>query len=914
MSARSYTTTVYLKKIESSYMLEKKYSKYLLNPTSKLGESKMRLKQASFSFLSKVESSVNKKKIATIAFILLLALSSAGPFAFAKTYTAMPNRTTSTAVGASPNLIGLGQTVLMNILTFSAPNGPTYYGQNYVNVYPSSWINISCTITLPDGTTSTFMPTDVTLQSVGVNIPGAAELSGTLEFSYTPTAIGNYTITASFPGQTFTTDNQYANMNLSVYYEPSTSKVTTFTVQSTAVNAGLLNGYPFSPLPNAYWTNPVFTNNREWSAISGAWVQQYGDILGTGYNLYSTAPTTPHILWTSTPDNGTIAGSGLVGGQFGSLAYAAATGGAGTIILDGNIYQNDVSGTTFECISLTTGQVLWHATGQIQGAWRINPPYQTSSQANEGGIAEYLWGSSTGAGLGGSMTGTGSNTWVQYSPADGHVIRTFTNVPTDLMKIKYQDGSPIFWITEGNQNTWNTTIPLQLAYGNLICWNYSKTIKTVGYTQVNDNNWMDAIQWNVSFMLPTSQQVVSPGADDFQAVNPFPYDAAGVVAVYSRNAMQIAEGFSEATGQLLWVNNNTVEGMTARDAGVPTSSSGPMINIDGQGNYAAYNVANGQQIWSVSPVGLPWGLIPGYQDLVYNNGVLYAGAEDGYVYALNVTTGKTIWQSDYIGTSWETPVNNQEFDGGAVGANGILYFSTYTQYSNEPRPRFHEMIAINQTTGKFLWTLPIEMNPTAIAYGDLVAVAPENGIQYCLGAGPTATTVTGPTVSTTTGASTLIQGTVMDMSPGQTNTPAVSDASMSTWMDYLHGQDATLIDNPPTNITGVPVTLSIIDPNGNWFIIGNTTTNAQGHFAYSWTPTIQGVYTVTAAFTGSGAYYSSTAQTALSVVNAQAAAPTGAPQSVQLSSTDIMMYMTVGVIAIIIAIAIVGVLILRKRP
>ena len=169
----------------------------------------------------------------------------------------------------------------------------------------------------------------------------------------------------------------------------------------------------------------------------------------------------------------------------------------------------------------------------------------------EGGIVKVLWGSSSGGGLGGSLTGSGSNTWVQYSPADGHVLRTFTNVPTDLEKIKFQDGSPNFWITQANQNTWNTTIPLQLAYGNLILWNYSKTIRTVGYQQVNDNNWMNAIQWNVSFILPTSQQTVSPGANNFQAVNPFPYDDAGITAVYSRNANQIALGFKQTTGALL---------------------------------------------------------------------------------------------------------------------------------------------------------------------------------------------------------------------------------------------------------------------------------------------------------------------------------------------------------------------------
>ncbi len=116
------------------------------------------------------------------------------------------------------------------------------------------------------------------------------------------------------------------------------------------------------------------------------------------------------------------------------------------------------------------------------------------------------------------------------------------------------------------------------------------------------------------------------------------------------------------------------------------------------------------------------------------------------------------------------------------------------------------------------------------------------------------------------------------MSLGETNTPAVSDASMATWMNYLFGQDAQLINTPPTNITGVPVVLNVIDPNGNWYEIGNVTTNAQGHYSFDWTPTISGLYTITAAFTGSGAYYRSSSQTALSVADpAPTATPTASP-------------------------------------
>jgi hypothetical protein len=51
------------------------------------------------------------------------------PFVFGKTYTAMPDRPTGTQIGISPTLIGLTQSVLINVIVYPGPSGPTYEGQ-----------------------------------------------------------------------------------------------------------------------------------------------------------------------------------------------------------------------------------------------------------------------------------------------------------------------------------------------------------------------------------------------------------------------------------------------------------------------------------------------------------------------------------------------------------------------------------------------------------------------------------------------------------------------------------------------------------------------------------------------------------------------------------------------------------------
>ena len=80
------------------------------------------------------------------------------------------------------------------------------------------------------------------------------------------------------------------------------------------------------------------------------------------------------------------------------------------------------------------------------------------------------------------------------------------------------------------------------------------------------------------------------------------------------------------------------------------------------------------------------------------------------------------------------------------------------------------------------------------------------------------------------------------MSPGKPNTPAIADQDMSVWMDYLYGQNATLLNDPPSP-HGVPVRLYAIDSNGNVAEVGTTTSDSSGKYSIAWTPTRADKYT-----------------------------------------------------------------------
>jgi hypothetical protein len=163
----------------------------------------------------------------------------------------------------------------------------------------------------------------------------------------------------------------------------------------------------------------------------------------------------------------------------------------------------------------------------------------------------------------------------------------------------------------------------------------------------------------------------------------------------------------------------------------------------------------------------------------------------------------------------------------------------------------------------------------------------------------------------------VIRGTVTDTSPSTqqysltsrfpNGVPAVSDASMSAWMLYVYKQFER-----PNNATGVPVTLEVIDSNGNLRTIGTTTSDAKGFFSFQWTPDISGKYTLIATFSGSKAYYGSSTETSFAVE--QPSAPTPAPTTAVLSTTE--QYFLPSVAAIIVVIILVGaaiILLQRKK-
>ena len=175
-----------------------------------------------------------------------------------------------------------------------------------------------------------------------------------------------------------------------------------------------------------------------------------------------------------------------------------------------------------------------------------------------------------------------------------------------------------------------------------------------------------------------------------------------------------------------------------------------------------------------------------------------------------------------------------------VGGNIYAYGGYSIGYQIDPIPRTAMLVCVNATTGEITYNLNGGVYPEAAANGYVIGSAMYDGNIYCIGKGKTSTSVTIQNNVVSNDATALIKGNVLDQSPAQAGTPAVADSEMSQWMDYLHMQNATLLSNPPKP-TGVSVTLTAIDPNGNTIDVGTTTTDYQGNYGFSFVPTNEAI-------------------------------------------------------------------------
>jgi hypothetical protein len=881
---------------------------------------------------------LKSKSMAIMIAILLIISMSASIMLIPNTNAHSPPWTiiSYAYIAVAPNPVGVGQTIEV-AMWIDAPMIGAALGN------PVRRSGYELTITAPDGINTTD------------NWAWCNDPTGIQSYLYTPTEVGTYIFTFNYAGQNYTwTAAQGGTVAYDGDFFTAASRTTNLTVQQTPISQPI-DSYP---LPTEYWTYPIEGQNNYWFTIASNWLAQpyilnAGDAYDGGQQPYGSAPTSAHIMWT-TPDGygGVLGGNdtNVPGEQYYTgLSYNPRFNNP--IIMQGVLYYqqaygNSGTGGNYVAINLMTGAQLWSINVTATGTSLLPSfgyEYSYDGPNQHGVLPNGLLIATT------TVTGLGT-VWRAYDPQTG-VLTTMnvTNVPGGSA-VAGPAGEYLKYILT---NYGNATNPKYY----LAQWNSSDVFGDITGAALSPTGWYSGTEnaslascydWNVSVNLggsPASwaigtcergtQPCISLGNMILFIQGTFGGHVSDSGATITSDPANItAISLNPATlGKTLWTQSypqaplNETRFLSAWDP-----NTGVFVFSDKE-DFAnlGYSLATGQLLWGPSyPPTTPsvdWNFPIWYTPCcIYGN--LYADGFSGLLYCWNDSTGALEWtfgnggagNSTFAGLY--TPYGYYPMFIECIG-NGIIYMAGNDHSPNSPMYKNSPLIAVNATDGTELWSIfgwGNEMSGAegAIADGYLTVYNPYDSQIYSYGQGPSQLTVTAPQASIALGSSLVISGMVTDISAGTkqqeqaadfpNGVPCVSDASQGAWMEYVYMQKPK-----PTNATGVPVTLTVTDSNGNTRPIGTTTSDSSGAFSFQWAPDITGKYTVTATFAGSNAYYGSSAETAFAVDSAAATpAPTQAPQQ---STVD--QYFVPAVAGIIVAIAIgfaITILVLRKRP
>jgi len=875
----------------------------------------------------------NKTKTATIALILILTISAI--------LVALPAVTahdpgwkipTYAYVSVSNSVIGVGQQ--LTIVFWSSFVPPTAAG-----MFGDRWI-FTINVTKPDGTTETLGP--ITSDPIGGGyVPYAPDQLGT----YTVVAhqmehliTGEPKAPMELAAREWRTAGVYEAAYIFVNDTAlaSTSEPVTFTAQQEPIQE-----WQEAPLTTQYWTRPINSMNRNWYVLAGNWLAGVAQNVGpTTKFAYGLGPQSSHIMWVTPMWDG-----GITDARLGNLPYKTQDyeGLALTppIILNGRIYYNVQSNPRmgWYCLDLYTGETQYfHNTtgdlvgynseshGSIRGESLAFGQILNFDTPNQHGAIPYLW----------SKNGP-NNTWEMFDAFTGNYICSIANVT----QIETRGSARV---TTGATGTNVYSKDGSILYYNIV--NFGTTTSPKCYLQVW--NTTQAINWiGTSAMFLAGDYSLYPRNDywkwrpgrgiTYDGNNGFTLNASipdvkGTVLAVREGQYVIGgiAGYHNSTytekghlwalslklgqeGTLLW-NTTFTPPPTGNDLakfnqpgvysnyGIRPTMSGPFVDPeDGvflfkdqiQRLTWCYSLVTGQLLWTSESE--PQMNFYRSNENIYQ-GMLFTSGIGGELIAYNITTGEVLWTYTAEQVGFESPYGDYPI-GIAVIADGKLYCTSAEHTTTQPPWRGSYLRCINASNGAELWKINMfgmgsnEGNGAVAADGYIIGLNQYDNQIYSFGKGPSETTVSAPTTTIPRGEAVLITGTVMDIAPGTqqleqskrfpNGVPAVSDASQENWMEYVYMQQGC-----PADAEGVEVVITTLDPNGNTYEIGRTTTSLSGTFGCAVNPPVPGLYKIIATFQGSNSYYRSYTETYINVGEAPKAATPIEPEPTQPAPTE----------------------------
>jgi len=824
---------------------------------------------------------MEKKALKCSVIALLLILTSAFLVIPASAQQRITEIPTWLYITVSPNPVGVGQTVYVN--TFFSKPLPTSGMANTGDMYE----NVTVRVTKPDGSVETYGPY-------------VSDALGGVWFSFAPDQVGEWKLQAFYPGEVLDLKNSknpnaaplifggWTPLPVGAHVKPAQSEVITLVVQKEPVGYN----YKTPPLPSEYWFRPIYSTNWEWAKNfgCGCWFglsvpsfASTGGYDGMGnFNPYDKAPNTAHIVWTKPTHFGGQPGQPVPGDQMSQyMSTTIATSYFEPIILNGILYYTVYGGPTAQvtgwtAIDLRTGETVWEKPAGQTGneVLRMGTLVRYHS-IQEFGCWALLWSVDQPTSFFGQPT-----TYRIYDPFTGAYlaeIKNIRNLQNFILDWENEEamGDLVGWyIDRGNLTKWSATN----------CFMSNNWARET-YRPSGSYDWSAGVVW--SKPIPSTYNGV-PISLSIAAATPevilLRYAPGPGMFVSTSFGWQITCGVDAATGALLWGPiNQTIPYL--QDISLLAARDGVYVlgNKDTHEVYG-YSLKNGQQLWG--PVKLPgnaWSVISWDAEIAYGKVIVWDYG--GYVNALDKDTGKLLWSFNTGSSAYDTPYGTYvlwQFGTQSI-ADGKIFLSEGSMYNPPLHPAWR--LAIDVETGQLVWKILSYSGrcPGAVADGFLVEWNSFDNQIYCFGKGPSRTIVEAKPAVTQVGEAVLIEGKVLDNSPGakqhgiierfQDGLPAVADEDMSPWMEYVYMQQIK-----PDVVGGVNVELYAIDETGQATYIDTVCTDPLngGIFRLLWTPPKQGTYIISAVFRGTESYYSSNAQTTIGVTAAPPAAPTPA--------------------------------------
>ncbi len=885
------------------------------------------------------------RAVFSVALVLLLSLSAVAVLIpMANAHSPPWNIPTYAYVSAAPDTVGVGQYTLIVMWLDKYP--PTSGGPG-----GDRWRGFTLDITKPDGTKMTLS---------GDQIHPTSQVGSTW-VEFTPDQVGKYSIVFSWPGQTLTNGTGVPdNAGLAYvgdFYEGSTSAPAVLTVTQTQVQS-----WQEASLPAGFWGRPLNDANRGWSQLASNWLG--GSWLVNNVQNEGSAPNSPHVVWARPISYGGIADNQWPGNTFGTVDYEFPWIWSAPIVMNGQIFLNAAVYPKYGyyALDLHTGEVVWSKNGTDNGlnnpvTWAMtagggaNTPRLTATfpqlsfgqlyhyyGVNGNGICAYLW----------MTVGT---TWYMLDATTGNWILSLKNVPGGTA-VTDQDGSLLRY-------------SYSASTGNLLCWNSSQSIPPGGPTGTGQQQWkpmvgqtIDAVNdtlwtkvgpneggsgtgWTASDILPrsgyTMNVTIPKGLSGISRVlqddNRVPKMIFGSsfstttesFNVWALNIDEHATAYSPFPDKTFTQNNNLGFGTTMlydRDYQNPlggnlTLSLGSVSYADGVFTVKSketmqmwgYSLTTGDQIWGPTPSQPAWDMYGMTSNVAY--GKIYSCGYAGILYCYDIKTGNLLWTYNATGIGYESPYGNYPLSIAAI-ANGKVFLTSGEHSPTKPMWRGSYLRAVDAISGNEIWKLLDFNMALAIADGYIVGGNMYDTQLYCIGKGQTAVTVTAPENVQEAGSPILIKGTVTDQSPGQAGTPAIADAYMQRWMEYLYEQQ-----DIPGDAQGVQVSLTAISESGSTTNIGTVTSDMSGLFKVLWTPSATGAYTIVASFAGTESYFPSYGETAVGVGQASTTNPAASATPTTAGTVNVVpletFYAFAAVMVILMIVVIAVVVMMRKK-